>query len=70
MNGGKPHPYLNKFKICALQGMSVNYTPSGTYATYTDAAPVNMVLGLTFQEITPIYAEDYDTEIGSQGTGY
>jgi len=70
MNGGKPHPYLNKFKICALQGMSVNYTPSGTYATYTDAAPVNMVLGLTFQEITPIYAEDYDTGVGTEGTGY
>lgn len=70
MNGGKPHPYLNKFKICALRGMVVNYTPSGTYATYTDGAPINMTLGLTFQELTPIYAEDYDTEIGSQGTGY
>ena len=70
MNGGKPHPYLNKFKICALQGMSVNYAPSNTYATYTDGAPVNMVLGLTFQEITPIYAEDYDTDIGKEGTGY
>lgn len=70
MSGGKPHPYLNKFKICALKGMSVNYTGKNTYATYADGAPVNMVLGLGFQELTPIYAEDYDTTIGQEGTGY
>ena len=70
MNGGNPHPYLNRFKICALQGVSVNYTPSNTYATYADGAPVNMVLGLTFKELTPIYAEDYDTGVGTEGTGY
>ena len=70
MNGNKPHPYLNKFKICALQSMSVNYTPSNTYATYADGAPVNMTLGLSFQELTPIYAEDYDTGVGKDGMGY
>ena len=70
MSGDKRHPYLNRFKICALQGMSVNYTPSNTYATYADGAPVNMILGLTFQELTPIYAEDYDEGVGTEGTGY
>jgi len=70
MSGNKRHPYLNRFKICALQGMSVNYTPGGTYATYADAAPVNITLGLNFQELTPIFAEDYDTDIGKEGTGY
>lgn len=70
MSGDKRHPYLNRFKICALQGMSVNYTPSNTYATYADGAPVNMILGLTFQELTPIYAEDYDTGVGTEGMGY
>lgn len=68
MNGSQPHPFLNKFKICALQGMSVNYNPSGTYATYSDATPVNMTLTVQFQELTPIYAEDYTDNIG--GTGY
>jgi hypothetical protein len=27
MSGGRSHPFLNQFKICALNGMSVNYTP-------------------------------------------
>ena len=59
MSGGKDHPFLNQFKICALNAMSVNYTASGTYATYSDATPVHMQMTLTFQELTPIYREDY-----------
>jgi hypothetical protein len=73
MSGGKPHPYLNKFKICALTGMTVNYTGSGTYATYADATPVHMQMGLNFQELTPIYREDYVDNDGNfklDGTGY
>jgi hypothetical protein len=78
MSGGKPHPFLNQFKMCALNAMSVNYTASGTYATYSDATPVHMQMTLTFQELTPIYREDY-IEAGSTtgayksnitGTGY
>lgn len=61
MSGGKPHPFLNKFKVCALLQLSTVYTNSGTYATYPDATPVNMSLNLTFQELTPIYYEDYLT---------
>jgi len=70
MSGTKPHPYLNRFKICALRGMSVNYTGSGTYATYSDGTPVHMQLTLSFQELTPIYAEDYTTQGGQYGVGY
>jgi hypothetical protein len=70
MSGGNRHPYLNRFKICALTGVGVNYTGSGTYATYSDGAPVNIVLSLTFKELSPIYAEDYDTGIGAEGTGF
>lgn len=70
MSGKNRHPYLNRFKICALNGITVNYTGSGTYATYSDGAPVNIILGLSFQELSPIYAEDYDTEIGAEGTGF
>ena len=78
MSGGRPHPFLNQFKMCALNAMSVNYTASGTYATYSDATPVHMQMTLTFQELTPIYREDY-IEAGSTtgayksnitGTGY
>ena len=69
MSGGKPHPFLNQFKICALNAMSVNYTASGTYATYSDATPVHMQMTLTFQELTPIYREDY-IEAGSTTGAY
>ena len=69
-SGNRNHPYLNRFKMCALTGMSVDYTGSGTYATYSDATPVHIRLDMTFQELTPIYAEDYDTPEGLNGTGY
>ena len=57
---GVKHPFLNSFKNCALTGMSVNYTNAGTYATYEDGTPVSINLNLTFKELNPIYAEDYD----------
>jgi hypothetical protein len=70
MSGGDPHPYLNRFKICALQNLSLNFTGSGTYATYSDGTPVNMNLTLIFQELTPIYFEDYGSAEGQTGVGY
>jgi hypothetical protein len=75
MSGGRPHPFLNQFKMCALNAMSVNYTASGTYATYSDATPVHMNMTLTFQELTPIYREDYVESNGDykstiKGTGF
>jgi hypothetical protein len=70
MSGGKHHPFLHRFKPCALTQMSVNYNGSAQYATYADATPVHMQLTLQFQELTPIYAEDYETEEGRYGVGY
>jgi hypothetical protein len=69
MNGSKPHPYLNKFKICALQDLSLNFTASNTYTTYADGTPVHMQLVLRFQELTPIYNEDYAAQ-NETGVGY
>jgi hypothetical protein len=69
MSGGKPHPYLNKFKICALTDLALNFTGSNTYATYSDGTPVHMSLGLTFQELTPIYNQDYPNA-NETGVGY
>ena len=62
LSNGRTHPFLNSFKPCALTNMSVNYTGAGTYATYGDGTPVNIKLSLTFKEINPIYAEDYDED--------
>lgn len=68
--GNKDHPFLNKFKPCALVDMNVIYTGSGTYATYQDSTPVHMQMTLTFKELNPIYAEDYDKEEAKGGVGY
>ena len=66
-SGSKDHPFLNKFKIMALENMSVNYTASGQYSTYDDGTPVHMQMQLAFKELNPIYAEDYN-DVG--GVGY
>lgn len=57
--GQGPHPFLNSFKPCALVSLDINYTGSGTYATYRDGTPVHMQMSLTFKELNPIYGEDY-----------
>ena len=67
-HGGGDHPFLHAFKVCALTGMSVNYTNAGTYASYADGTPVSIRVNLTFKEINPIYNEDYD-EISEAGIG-
>jgi hypothetical protein len=59
--GTGSHPFLHKFKQCALTDMSVNYTGEGTYATYgaPEYSPVSMVMDLTFKELEPVYDIDY-----------
>lgn len=69
-SGEIDHPFLNRFKPCALTNMTVNYAASGSYATYPDATPVHMVMQLTFSELNPIYNEDYETKEGKEGVGY
>ncbi len=69
-SGNQDHPYLNKFKPCALTSMGMNYTGSGSYATYADKTPVHMKLSLSFTELNPIYNEDYNSNIGQQAVGY
>ena len=71
LKDGTNHPFLNRFKLTALTGMSVNYTNAGTYASYNDGTPVNIRMNLTFKEINPIYSEDYLPGNGSgNGVGY
>ena len=51
---------LNKFKICACQGVGINYAPNG-YATYQDdSQPVSVSMALSFTELTPIFYDDYE----------
>ena len=58
MKGSVEHPYLPRFKMCAITSTDINYTPDGAYATYKDGQPVAMTLSLNFQETKICFAED------------
>lgn len=60
---GKSIAGVNKFKICALQGVSVNYAPDGQWSAYEEGQPVSYTMTLGFQEIEPIYESDYQDKI-------
>ena len=61
-NPGEDHRGLNRIKRCALQACNVEYTPAGTYSRFNDDAGTmtQYKIGLQFQEIEPIYSEDYE----------
>ena len=65
--GQKQHPYLNRFKECALTSCSVDYTPDGTYMTYSsrgnpDGDEKSMTayrMTLSFSELEPLFDDEY-----------
>ena len=61
LHKNSPHNSLHKFKDCILKDMRMDYTPQGTYATYTDGSMHSYQMTLTFGELDPVFAEDYDT---------
>ena len=63
---GGVHPYIGKIKECALQSITTNYTPEGQYATYVDGYMVSYEIQMQFQELEPIFNNDYEStsEIG------
>jgi len=64
---GKDHPYIGRIKECALQSVVVSYAPEGQYATYTDGYMVSYEMQMQFQELEPIFNNDYE---GLPGIGY
>ena len=63
------HKYLNKFKECALLNCGVQYTPDGNYATFEDGVMTAYQLTLAFQELDPVYSDDYK-EVPSNEIGF
>ena len=61
------HKFLSKFKECALTSTGVNYTPNNNYATFPDGGMVAYQLTLSFQELEPIFNNDYS---GKESIGY
>ena len=46
---------------------SVNYTPDGSYTTYSDGSMVSYQLTLNFQELEPVFNTDYKEVQGTVG---
>ena len=68
LHADSQHPFMNKFKPCALTAMSVDYTPDGSYMTYgEDAGMTSYGLNLSFTEIMPLYDTDYNTSSADMG---
>lgn len=65
-NNGKRIKSMNIFKICALTAVEMDFTPEGVYQSYEDgdsvSMPVRSNMSLTFTELAPIFANDYDPE--------
>lgn len=63
--GSGQHPFMHKFKPCALTSLSVDYTPDGSYMTYKDEPSMTAYnLSLSFGEIEPIYENDQISGMG------
>tara|TARA_Y100001937_G_scaffold78437_1_gene106379 strand:+ start:259 stop:1518 length:1260 start_codon:yes stop_codon:yes gene_type:complete len=65
--GDSPHTFLPKIKTCALLGFGVNYTPEGSFMTYENSSMVSYQISFSFQEIEPVFNDEYgnvDDDIG------
>ena len=60
MKGSGENPNLNKYKMCAITQVDVNYTPDGAYATLEGGEMVAIGLTLSFQETSLVFSEDVE----------
>jgi len=56
----RTHEFLPRIKECALLGVNMNYMPENSYMTYDDTSMVAYNMQLAFQELEPIFNDDYD----------
>tara|TARA_B100000035_G_scaffold87001_1_gene73072 strand:- start:1442 stop:2908 length:1467 start_codon:yes stop_codon:yes gene_type:complete len=66
---GTQHPFLNKFKPCMLDSFNVKYTPDNSYMTLRDGSMTRYEITLTFKEVVPNYADEYN-DIEEQNMGF
>ena len=64
--GDKIHPYLNRFKECALTNLSINYAPA-QYSTYVDGVITNYQVTMSFKELEPVFDDDYGNDYENIG---
>ena len=62
----RTHEFLPRIKECALLNVSVNYMPENMYMTYNDSSMVAYKVDLAFQELEPIFNDDYEDNDAEQ----
>jgi hypothetical protein len=68
---GENHPALNRIKECALLSCSVDYTPESSYMTFEeDGTMVSYNITMQFQELEPVYYDDYENLKNNLEVGY
>lgn len=71
--GPNDHPFLFSMRLCGMKSLNVNYSASTqeNYSSYFDGTPTSLDLSMSFTELSPVYAEDYDEfEGGERGVGW
>jgi hypothetical protein len=58
MKGNGLNPHVPQYKMCAITGVDVTYTPDGVYATTVDGRMVAYQLTINFQETKLVFKED------------
>lgn len=58
MTGAEENKNIPKYKVCAISRVNVNYTADGTYATYSDGAPISTEIQINFLETKAIFKQD------------
>lgn len=70
-NGNTEMGSIGKIKTCALNTCSINYTPDGVYGSFEDSIvgsqPLAVTMQLAFTELTPIYSDEYNSELSTVG---
>lgn len=61
--GGREIEGVSRFKTCALTAVQTDYTPDRSWVAYTDGQPVSTTISLTFNELEPVYENDYQVDI-------
>jgi hypothetical protein len=69
-HNGEKHKGINEIKECALQSMTVNYTPDGYYAAHADGYLVTYDITMQFQELEPVYNDEYAQFANTNSIGY
>ena len=58
MTGNNLNKYVTQYKPCAITNVSINYTPDGSYATYSDGSPVATLLSVQFKELKLVFEQE------------